>query len=214
MKSYHLMPDYESFSSLILDEIFKNKSLLSWDELDAAICRHNLDKVSMMEPANVFRNSATEVPLFILSQLQEPARGTWLWAKGLFRNFVEFFWDDNGYLFWSFVYLSALAIRFALVFNDYSPKSGVWVGIARGCGADLNILLMTLPLTMMKSTHTRLRTHPLTPTLIYQPFIHIVLMRSTGTIQRVLKYFPIDDMIEIHINLSKLAVAFTVVHVS
>ena len=60
MKSYHLMLDYESFSSLILDEIFKNKSLLSWDELDAAICRHNLDKVSMMEPANVFRNSATD----------------------------------------------------------------------------------------------------------------------------------------------------------
>jgi hypothetical protein len=150
--------------------------------------------------------------IFILSQLQEPARGTWLWAKGLFRNFVEFFWDDNGYLFWSFVYMSALAIRFALVFNDYSPKSGVWVGIARGCGADLNILLMTLPLTMMKSTHTRLRTNPLT--LLYQPFVHNNLMRSTGTIQRVLKYFPIDDMIEIHINLSKLAVAFTVVHVS
>ena len=54
------MPDYESFSSLILDELFKNKSMLSWDELDAAICRHNLDKVSMMEPANVFRNSAKD----------------------------------------------------------------------------------------------------------------------------------------------------------
>jgi hypothetical protein len=66
----------------------------------------------------------------------------------------------------------------------------VWVGIARGCGADLNILMMLIPLSMMKSTHTRLR-----------------------EVQCVLKYFPIDEMIEIHINLSKLAVGFTVGHV-
>lgn len=81
-------------------------------------------------------------------------------------------------------------IRFAFAFNDYNSKSGLWVGIARGCGADLNILLMILPLTMMKSTHTRLR-----------------------EIQFILKYFPIDEMIDIHISLSKLAVGFTFGHV-
>ena len=108
----------------------------------------------------------------------------------LSKSFVKFFWDDNGYLFWSCLLICVLAIRFAFAFNDYNSKSGLWVGIARGCGADLNILMMILPLTMMKSTHTRLR-----------------------EIQFILKYFPIDEMIEIHISLSKLAVGFTLGHV-
>jgi hypothetical protein len=123
-------------------------------------------------------------------ELQEHSRGTWLWAVAHFKNFINFFWDDHGLLFWSFVLFFALILRFTIAFIDYSSQGGVWVGIARGCGANLNILMMLLPLTMTKSTHTRLREVPF-----------------------ILKYFPIDDMIEIHINLSKLAAAFTVGHV-
>jgi hypothetical protein len=105
-------------------------------------------------------------------------------------RFFKFFWDDNGFMFWSFVMLFVLVLRFTTVFIDYHSQNGVWVGIARGCGANLNILMMVIPLTMMKSTHTRLR-----------------------EIRFVLKYFPIDDMIEIHIILSKLAAGFTFTHV-
>jgi hypothetical protein len=122
--------------------------------------------------------------------LQEFARGTWLWTKGHAMRFFQFFWDDSGYLFWSFVLSFVLALRFTLAFIDYYYKSGVWTGIARGCGANLNILMMLIPLTMMKSSHTLLREN-----------------------RFVLKYFPIDDMIEIHIKLSKVAAGFTLGHV-
>ena len=145
-----------------------------------------IDRASSGKPFSAFGN----VPVFISRQLQEPSRGTWLWAKVQFKNFFKFFWDDHGYLFWSLVLFSGLILRFAIAFIEYSSKSGVWVGIARGCGANLNILMMLLPLTMAKSTHTRLREIPF-----------------------ILKYFPIDDMIEIHINISKLAAAYTVGHV-
>ena len=114
-----------------------------------------------------------------------------MWAKGLLKSFLQFFWDDNGYLFWSLALISMLILRFALAFDQYQSQSGVWVGIARGFGADLNILMMLIPLSMMKSTHTRLRE---------VKFVH--------------KYFPIDDMIEIHIALSKLAVGCTLGHVT
>jgi hypothetical protein len=53
------MADYEVFSNLLLDEIFKNKSLISWDELDAAMSRHNLDKVSITESPSVRHSSAS-----------------------------------------------------------------------------------------------------------------------------------------------------------
>lgn len=48
------------FSNRILDEVFKNKSLLSWDELDDAISRHNLDKVLITEPLDVRHSSASD----------------------------------------------------------------------------------------------------------------------------------------------------------
>ena len=137
-----------------------------------------------------FLCSATCYDLTTFSS-QEVARGTLLWTKGHFKRFFKFFWDDNGFMFWSFILSFILVLRFTMVFIDYHSRSGVWVGIARGCGANLNILMMMIPLTMMKSTHTRLR-----------------------EIRFVLKYFPIDDMIEIHIILSKLAAGFTIVHVN
>jgi hypothetical protein len=195
--------DYQEFSNSILDAVFKNKSVLSWEDLDASISHYQLDKVPMVEPL-VRRSRITDdcVQINMITMMmiaafhpwfnfpQEPIRGTWLWTKGLLKSFFQFFWDDNGFLFWSLALVSILIMRFAIAFDAYASKSGVWVGIARGFGADLNILMMLIPLSMMKSTHTRLR-----------------------EIQFILKYFPIDNMIEIHIGLSKLAAGCTLGHV-
>lgn len=53
--------DYETFSNRILDEVFRDKSLLSWDELDAAISHYQLDKVAMTEQPSVWHYSRFKI---------------------------------------------------------------------------------------------------------------------------------------------------------
>ena len=49
--SHFVVTDHQTFSNRILDEVYRNKSVLSWEELDAAIAHYQLDKVPMVEPS-------------------------------------------------------------------------------------------------------------------------------------------------------------------
>jgi hypothetical protein len=63
---HYSTPDYETFSNRILDEVFRDKFLLSFDELDAAISRYKLDQVSLAEPPSVCHFSVQRHAMILL----------------------------------------------------------------------------------------------------------------------------------------------------